>query len=571
MRQKVEPEITGDHRPPRVVLLGGGYGGVYTGLGLGKAARRGQIELTLISRDNFFLYQPMLAEVVSGSIEPPHILNPIRRLCPLANFYKAEIEAIDVEGRNVVIRYPGHVQYSNIPYDHLVIAVGGSTDLSALPGVAEHAFPFRNMGDALFLRNHLIGVLEAAEVEDNPDEKREILTFVVAGGGYTGVEVAAEINDFVREATNSYRRVTPEEVKVILLQSGGRILPELTEGLARYSQRLLERRGIEVRLNTRIKGASAQSARLGEGVTIPTRTLVAAIGASPNRILDTTPFPRDSRGRIVVDETLSVPDYPGVWALADCAAIPDLRAGGTCPPTAQYALKEAKHMARNILASIRGEAPRPFSHRNLGVFVPLGRFSAAAEVLRFKLSGFPAWWLFRTYNLLQLPRVDRKLRVMIDWTLELIFRRGIVQMDVARSEGVTRAHYEEEETIFQQEELARNFYIILNGQVQICRWQDGDEVPVATLGPGDYFGEIALLQGIRHTASARTLTDVDLLIMSGGAFTALATSSTRFGEMLAGVMRQRLQGGASQDTSQEPEGEASESSVLPPSPKRSKR
>ena len=531
---------------PRVVVLGGGYGGVYTALGLQKVARKGRIELSLVSRDNFFLYQPMLAEVVSGSIEPPHILNPIRRLCPDVNFYQAEIEAIDMAARQVVIRYPGHGDYQVIPYDHLVVAVGGTTDLTGIPGMAEHAFPFKTIGDALFLRNHVIGCLEGAEVEKDPDEKRELLTFVVAGGGYTGVEVAAEINDFTREAAGSYRHVSPEEIRVVLLQGGSRILPVLHEGLADFSHKLLVQRSVEVRLNTRIKGATAQRALLADDEAIPTRTLVAAIGAGPNRVLDTVSCARGEKGRLIVDETLTVPDYPGVWAIGDCAAVPDVRLGGTAPPTAQYALREAKHVARNILAAIEGRPSRPFAYTNLGVFVPLGRFSAAAEVLRFKVSGFPAWWLYRTYYLLNLPRLERRLRVVIDWTIELFFRRDIVQMDVSKSKGITRSHYQAGEVIFRQGELARGFYVILDGSIQVYRDENGEETDVASLGPGEFFGEMALLQeGNRRTASVRAITAVDLLVMEEADFKALATSATRFSELLAGVIRQRRLGAPS--------------------------
>ncbi len=529
--------------PPRVVILGGGYGGVYAALGLQKAARRGQIELSLVSRDNFFLFQPMLAEVVSGSIEPPHLVNPIRRLCKFTNFHQAEIEAVDVESRNVIIYYRDHPDYRYLPFDHLIIAVGSSTDLSGLPGMAEHAFPFKTLGDALFLRNHLIGLLERAEEEDEMEQRRELLTFVVAGGGYTGVEVAAEINDFVREASRSYRHVDPEEVKVILLQGASRILPELGDELAVFSHRLLERRGVEIRLNTLIRGATAQSAILSDGVTIPTRTLVAAIGAAPNRLLDTIPCPRDQRGRLIVDETLAIPGYDGLWAAGDCAAIPDTQRGGTCPPTAQYALREARNLARNILSVIKGKTARPFSYKNRGVFVPLGRSSAAAEVLGLKVSGALAWWLYRTYYLYQLPRLERKIKVLIDWNLALIFRRDIVQQDIARSGGSSRAHYEAGQIIFRQGELGWSFYIILTGKVEVFRQQDGQETSVATLGLGEYFGEMALLQGGKHTASVRALTPVDLLTMNGSDFTALAKSSTHFGELLAGVMRQRLSSG----------------------------
>jgi NADH dehydrogenase len=522
------------------VVLGGGYGGVYAALRLQGAARRGRIQLDLVSRENFFLFQPMLAEVVSGSIEPPHIVNPLRRLCRYTNVVQAEIEGVDVEGRSVIVGQAGKGDYRYMPYDHLVIAVGTSTDLSGLPGVAEHAFPFKTLGDALYLRNHLIGVLERAEVEEDPRQKAEMLTFVIVGGGYTGVEVAAEIHDFVREAARSYRHVDPREIRVLLLQGRGRILPELDPGLAAFSHRLLERRGIEVRLETRIAGATADTVLLNNGEGVPTRTLVAAVGAAPNRLLDSLPCPRDSRGRLVVDPTLAVPGYPGLWAVGDCAAVPDLKKGGTCPPTAQFALRQAKHTARNILAAIDGRGSRPFLHRNLGVFVPLGRYSAAAEVVGAKLSGLPAWWLYRTYYLYQLPRLERKVKVLIDWNLALLFRRDIVHQDIARSERTSRAHYEAGQMIIRQGELARSFYIILTGKVQVLVEQDGKEREVAVLGPGEFFGEIALLQGARRNAAVRALTPMDLLAMNGADFTALATSSTDFAQLLSGVMERRL-------------------------------
>ena len=359
-RQNIEP------RPSRVVILGGGYGGVYTALGLQKAARRGQIELSLISRENFFQYQPMLAEVVSGSIEPLHIVSSIRRLLSRTNFYHADIQAIDVINRRVVINYHDSDDHRALSYDHLVIAVDSSVEETILPGVSEHTFPFKTLGDALFLRNHVIGVLEMAETEENPEKKRRLLTVVVAGGGYTGVEVAAEINDFVREAAHSYPMVKTENIRVILLQGYERILPELSEDLAAFSHRLLERRGIEIRLSTRIQGATAEGAVLGNGETIACGTLVSAIGAAPNRLLDSLRCSRDRRGKVAVDETLAVPGYPGLWAIGDCAAIPDTRKGGTCPPTAQYALREAKHLARNILSTVKGDKPKSFSHRSLG-------------------------------------------------------------------------------------------------------------------------------------------------------------------------------------------------------------
>lgn len=523
----------------RVVVLGGGYGGVYAALGLSRAARRGEIHLSLVSRENFFLFQPMLAEVVSGSIEPPHIVSPLRRLLPHADIHQAEIEAIDNESHMVILRYPGTTDFRTIPYDHLLIALGSGSDLSAVPGLAEHAFPFRTLGDAFYLRNHVIGLLEQAEIEEDATRKQSLLTFVVAGGGYTGVEVAAELNSFVREAAKSYRHVAPEQARVLLLQGADRILPELPAGLAQFGHKVLERRGVEVRLRCRIAGATAESAILDSGEIIAAHTVVAAVGAAPNRVLDTLQGERDRKRRVVVDETLAVRGLINVWALGDCAAVPDLAGGGLCPPTAQFALRQARHVAKNIRNSIKGGRPRPFHYRAKGVFVPLGRYSGAAQVFGRNLSGLLAWWLYRSYYLYQLPRLDRKIRVLLDWNLELFFHRDIVKQDVRQSDPVLRAHYEPGQAIFRQGELARSFYIIVTGTVRIERHTQEGQERVAVLGTGEYFGEMALLQGRWHTASALAETPVDVITLSGTAFTALATSSTRFGELLANVARQR--------------------------------
>ena len=323
------------------------------------------------------------------------------------------------------------------------------------PGMAEHAIPFRTLGDALFMRKHLIEMLEMGEVEEDGERKRQLLTFVVAGGGYAGVEVAAETHAFVRDAAKSYGHIDTNEVRVVLLQRSGRSLPELTPALAEFSHRLLERRGIEIRLNTSIEGATAQKAILGNGEIIPAATLVSAVGAAPNRLLEGQPFERDKKGRVVVDETLAVPGCPGLWAVGDCAAIPDVLRGGTCPPTAQYVLREGKHVARNILSVVNGKATTPFRHKYLGVFVALGRFSGAAEVFGMKVSGILAWWLYRTYYFLQIPLLDRKAKVLIDWNLKLLFRGDIVQPDVSRSGRTSRSHYDAGETFFARESWRR--------------------------------------------------------------------------------------------------------------------
>lgn len=524
---------------PSVVILGGGYGGVYAALELQSAAKRGEIELTLISRENFFLFQPMLAEVISGSIGPFNVVSPVRRLVPHADVHQAEIESVDTENRTVAIRYPGHARLTYIYYDHLIFAVGSATDLSQFPGVEEHALPFKTLGDAFRLRNHLISMLEAADVEEDPFYKRRTLTFVIAGGGYTGIEVAAEINEFLRVASKSYRNVNSEEFNVVLLHRSGRILPELGERLANLSHRLLEKRGIYIRLHTELRGATEGSALLTDDVFVPTKTLVATIGASPNPLLTELPCELE-RGRLVVDETLAVKGGENLWAVGDCALVPDALRGGFCPPTAQFALRQAKSAARNVLAAIRGAPAKPFRYKSRGVFVPLGGFAAAAETFGLELSGFQAWWLYRTFYLLQLPRLERKLRVATDWTLDLIFPPDIVKVDIDRERGTSRRHYEAGEYIYRKGDIAQEFYVVLGGEVEVLRERDGQESRVATLGIGEYFGEVSLLSDAPHTASVRACAPVQLLVMTGEDFLALASSSSLFGDLLRTVIQERM-------------------------------
>ena len=392
------------------------------------------------------------------------------------------------------------------------------------------------------MRSHLIGALEKADVAPDLKHKSELLTFLVAGGGYTGVEVCAEICDFVKEASQSYRNIDLAEINIMLLQGSHRILPELAEGLAHFSQRVLERKGIKVRLNTRIVGANAEGVTLDDGTDISAKTLVAAIGSSGNHLLEKLPCQKDERGRIIVDSRLAVLGHLGLWAVGDCAAIPDIRSGGPCSPTAQCAMRGGSHLAKNVLATVTGKSVKPFAYRSLGVFVPLGRFSGAARIMGVNISGFWAWWLYRTFFLLQVPGLKRKMQVLIDWSLELVFHRDIVNLDITKSHQTTHSHYTQGQKVFRQGDLASGFFIILRGQVAVIRETGGIDKSVATLGPGEYFGEMSLLYGVRHTATIQAITAVDVVQMNGADFTTLVNSSFDFKELFFGVMRERLTG-----------------------------
>ena len=524
-------------RRPRVVILGGGYGGLYAALELRKAVRRDKLDVTLVSRDNFFLVQPLLPEAVSGNIEPPHIVKSLRRLLPGIDFHQAEIDSVDPEERVVHIRHHGATVERRIAYDHLLVAVGDSTDLVSLPGMMEHAFPVKTIANAFTLRSHLLGALERAEVTASAAERRKLLTFVVAGAGYTGVEVASEINNYLREAVLSYPTLDERELRVVLLQRSGRILPELSERLAAFSQRILERSGIEVWTNTPVASATAESVVLASGERIPTRTLVSALGAGPNPLLQCFDKGLDARGRLQADEFLRAPAYENTWVAGDAGAIPNLRDGGRYPPTAQSALRQAQHAARNILAAIEERPLKPFLHRSTGVMVTLGGYKGAAEVFGFKLQGFLAWFLFRTFWLVQLPGLDRKLRAMLHWTIELFFKRDIAKYETMGGGPVARSHYEGGQTIFRRGEFADNFYVILSGEVEI--YHGGAREATAVLGPGQYFGEMSLLSRRQRSASALARGPVDLLVLSAGDFTALANSSSEFSAIIENAVESR--------------------------------
>src|SRR5262245_47619613 len=349
---------------PRVVILGGGFAGVYTALELEKAtARQDDVEIALVNRENYFVFQPMLPEVISGSIGLTDVVSPIRQLLTRAELYIREVEAVDLE-RRVIVTSPGFKPRSHaIPYDHLVLALGNVTDFRGLPGLPEHALPFKNLGDALRLRDHVIRALAEAAIEkDDPELRRELLTFVVAGGGFSGVEVAAELNDLVRAVAPSYRGLDPSEVRVILLHAQSRILPEMAEPLALFAQRLLAERGVEIRLNTKLQAATGTEAILQGGERIPSRTLVSTVPASPHPLLAALSLAKGRNGRVVADARLRAEGRANVWAVGDCAQIP-APDGTFAPPTAQHATRQASVAAQNIVSALRGGAERSFAFK----------------------------------------------------------------------------------------------------------------------------------------------------------------------------------------------------------------
>ena len=421
-------------RRKRVVILGGGFAGVYVARALEKELGRSEdYEIALVNKENYFVFQPMLPEVISSAIGLLDVVSPIRRLLKKTTLYVRDVEAVDLVAKTVTTSPGIHPHPHVIEYDHLVLALGSVTDFRGLPGLPEHAFPFKNLADAIALRNQVIGALEEAAIEEHEDARRELLTFVVAGGGFSGVEVAAELNDFVREATASYPSIPPDEVRVILVHSQDRILPEVSQRLGRFAERILRKRGVELLLDTKLAAATCKTAELEDGGVIRTRTLVSTVPASPHPLIERLALPKARNGRVVVDRWLAVEGRDDVWALGDCAVVPD-PSGGVAPPTAQHAIRQARAAAANIVAAMRGGSRAEYAFKGLGKMGALGHRCAVAEVFGFQFSGFFAWWLWRTIYLMKLPGWGRRLKVASSWTLDLLLPTELVQLEVGRSE-----------------------------------------------------------------------------------------------------------------------------------------
>jgi NADH:ubiquinone reductase (H+-translocating) len=415
------------------VILGGGFGAVYAALELLRRRRPADaLEITLVNRENFFLFTPMLHEVAASDLDLTHIVNPLRKLLRGVQLFHGEVESVDLERRRVLVSHGGEHHHHELPYDHLILALGSVTNTFGLPGLDQHALTMKSLGDAIHLRNRVIAHLEEADFECCAHAREPLLRVVVAGGGFAGVETVGALHDFLEEAVRFYPNLSPEDLRLTLVHSGEVILPELGPDLGAYAQRKLIERGIEVRTRTRVTGATGGSVALSDGTLVPTRTLVWTAGTSPHPLLSALPVASD-RGRIRVNERLEVPEWPGVWAVGDCASVPDPATGGACPPTAQHAIRQGALVARNLLAAERGERGRAFAFRGLGQLAAIGKRTGVARVFGIQFSGFLAWWLWRTVYLSKLPRAEKKLRVMLDWTLDLIFSKDLVQFETRRS------------------------------------------------------------------------------------------------------------------------------------------
>jgi NADH dehydrogenase len=418
-------------RKRRIVILGGGFAGVETAVNLERVFGADRsVAITVVSDTNALLFTPMLAEVAGSSLEPTHISSPIRTSLRRSQVVRGPVTSVDLAARRVVVSSDPPV---TLPYDHLVLALGSITNHLGLENVARHTLGFKSLREAMRIRNQVIDAFERAEVETDTEQRRALLTFVVAGGGFAGVELAGALNDFARGMLADFPDLRPEELAIVLVHPGDRILPELSPQLGAYALERMAARGVTFRLGERVADARQGAFVLKSGEELRGHTLVWTAGSTPHPILKTLPFERSKRGAVVVDEHLAVPGHEGVWAAGDCAAIVDARSKEPCPPTAQFALREARTLAENIHATLTGGRKKPFHFDALGALCVVGHHTACAELRvpftrrHVRFSGLLAWLMWRSIYLAKLSGLERKVRVLSDWTLELFFPRDIVQ------------------------------------------------------------------------------------------------------------------------------------------------
>jgi len=396
-------------------VVGGGFAGAYVARELGAGGA------TVVSKENFMLYTPLLPEAASGTLEPRHCVVPLRPMCPHAELILGSVTSLDLEARTATVETDEGTQ--TVAWRELVLALGAVPRTLPVPGLSEHALSFKSLADAINLRNHVLHQLEAADAALDEEERARRLTFVFVGAGYAGVEALAELSDLAEDALKYYPRLRSTPRRWVLVDAAPRILPEIPPKLGDYAAAELRSRGVEIHVDTTLESASAGEALLGDGTRIPTNTLVWTAGVAPNPLLREWSLPLDEKGRVEVDELLRVRGHEHLWALGDCARVPNTRSERPDPPTCQHALRQARRLAGNLTGP-----PEPYGYRMLGQVATLGRHKGIAEVLGLRLRGFLGWWVTRSYHLYQLPLTQRKLRVVVDWTVSLFFRRDIAEL-----------------------------------------------------------------------------------------------------------------------------------------------
>jgi len=523
----------------RIVIIGGGFGGVKCAGTLRAHLRNGDAEILLFNKENHLVFSPLLADAVGSSLNLQDVIVPLRQLLPNVNCRTEEVKTIDLV--NNCIEYEGHDGLPRrLPYDHVVIACGNISNLNVVPGMADHAFPLKTVGDAAVLRTHIVSQMEKAEICDDPVRRRWYLSFIVVGGGYSGVETAGEINDLVRSSRRFYTSIQEDDISVTLIHSRDQLLPEISPPLREFAREKMAHAGVTIRLNARVQLATGEGVGLGDEF-VHGGTIVCTIGSTVAPVVERLATPKE-KGRLLTGPDMRLQGSKNAWAIGDCAFITNARDGQPSPPTGQFAERQGRQCAENIVRLKNGEATRPFSFRVLGQLCSIGGHNAVAEMLGFKLSGFWAWFTWRGVYLFKLPAWSRRIQVGFDWAWLVLFPRDLSCIRTEVTDRVTHAHYESGDYIYRQGDVAASFYVIEQGEVEICRTspEHPDGEIIATLGAGSFFGEQALIGNRPRSASIRARSTVEVIVMGREVFTSISKSLAPLRSALMATIARRL-------------------------------
>ena len=523
----------------RIIIVGGGFAGVKCAKVLRKKLKKEDVQIVLFNRENYMVFQPLLAEVVGASLSPEPVSVPLRQMLPDVYCRTEDITHIDME--NSFVEYSGdRSRIGRMDYDHLVIASGSDVNMGRIPGMADHSHPLKTVGDAIALRSFIIQQMENAEIADDPSRKPWYLSFIIVGGGFSGVEVAGEINDFIKDTYRFYKNISLDDVKVTLVHSHDQILPEVSSGLRDFAKDKMEKAGINMVLEQRVAYVTGEGVGLQDGTFITGATVVSTVGNAPVKVVQKLDAEKE-RGRLVTEPDMRLNGKQNVWGIGDCALIVNAHDGENSPSTGQFAERQGKQTAFNIIRVMNGEKTKPFSYKPIGQLCAIGGKNAVAEFAELHISGFLAWFLWRAVYLSKLPKISNKIKVGFDWAWEIFYARDISHARIIQTERISRAHFVAGDYIFKKGDPSNNFYIIEQGEVEVLRESgDGDkEIVLARLSNGDFFGEKALLEHRTRTSSVRAKTNVELVVIGRKIFEQISGTLAPFKEFLSEAVKRR--------------------------------
>lgn len=523
----------------RIIVLGGGFAGVECARTLQRLLPSADHEIVVFNTENHMVFHPLLAELAAAVVQPKDVAAPLRLLLKGVKCRREEVTGIDLEGNEIEFEAPNG-ERQRIGFDQLVIAGGSTVNLGIVPGMADFAFPLKTMGDAIKLQGHVIDQLENAEVCSDNDLKRWYLSFIIVGGGFSGVELAGELNELVRKSRQFYQNFSEADVRVTLIHAGEQILPEVSSSLREFARKQMEAAGVRVMMKATAVQCTQEGIRLADGQSVDGATVVCTIGTKPLPLLERLQVPKE-RGRIQTQPDMSVPGHGNIWAIGDCAYVVNAVDGKMSPPTAQFAERQGKQVAKNVARRLQGIETKPFAHQSQGSLCSIGGHNAVAEIIGMKISGFPAWFVWRGVYLLKLPSIAQSIQVGIEWMLDLIFPRQLAHLRADPTKRIARAFFPAGDFIFREGEPASEFYMIEDGEVEVLEpgAADGHYQSLAILGAGDFFGEQALMDNRPRGRACRARTNVEAVVLGRNVFNEIFGALTPLKDALTAAVKRR--------------------------------